>query len=69
MIKMVRLNNSTGRRRRRRIENKYNPDNNGERKTECEIVGQWRPGGGGREEAVLSSVISLLSPATGGLTD
>ena len=49
--------------------NKSNPDNNRERKTECEIVGQWRPGGGGREEAVLSSVISLLSPATGGLTD
>ena len=46
--------------------NKSNPDNNRERKTECEIVGERRPGGGlereeGGKRPWLGSVISDTS--------
>ena len=40
--------------------NKSNPDNNRERKTECEIVLEWRPGGG-LKRPWLGSVISDTS--------
>ena len=61
-LKMAGLNNSRREEEEEENKNKYNPANNGERKTECEIVGQWRPGGGGRRERPGLVDLSYLCP-------